>query len=410
MEIFKYFIASINFLLDLINSVNFIIALLLIFLFFQVILFFFRDRKQASKLKELISQENFELNKLKAHPLINIVIPAWKEGARQEGREFEECLFSIVNLKYPNIKAIVNAGGDERTIKIAESYKKYDNFIILRQKGGKSRAAFGKIRALNECLSYISEGLIFFIDADCYITDDHLNRMIFPIINLDKDVVSSGYRPLESIMKIDLVRYLQFYKYNLFELKLDRHSAHSVCGSNACMKMDVMKKIGKFNETDMIAEDVSRGQQIISKGFKIFGLYNYKSFMHTDFPNTIGDLVAEKRRYIENSLLLSIKNKKRIYIFKLIFLEIVSIYVLITPLFLFFNFGLFFIGVSIFLSFCLKTIRKYVFFKKIVQKEEYPKFPFKIFIKMIIYTYIGILANIITIFRLRNFFRSLKIE
>ena len=63
---------------------------------------------------------------MKSFPLLNIFIPAWKEG-----EVFENCLNSITKLNYPNIKVIVNTGGSEETINIANSFKKYQNFIVL---------------------------------------------------------------------------------------------------------------------------------------------------------------------------------------------------------------------------------------------------------------------------------------
>ena len=91
------------------------------------------------------------------------------------------------------------------TMEIANTFRKYENFIILHQKGGSERAETGKIRALNECFSYLNEGISYFIDADCFITDDLLLRMIHPITNLnEKVVIGGGMRPLISQQGIDL--------------------------------------------------------------------------------------------------------------------------------------------------------------------------------------------------------------
>ncbi|GAH31493.1 unnamed protein product, partial [marine sediment metagenome] len=90
---------------------------------------------------------------------------------------------SLKNLSYPKLKIIVNAGGNQETIDIAESFRKYDNFLILRQLGGKSRAALGKIKALNECLAHVTEGLIYMTDADCIFNDEIFLRIVKPLIN-----------------------------------------------------------------------------------------------------------------------------------------------------------------------------------------------------------------------------------
>ncbi|MBY9005952.1 MAG: glycosyltransferase family 2 protein, partial [Candidatus Lokiarchaeota archaeon] len=97
--------------------------------------------------------EIISLDDLESLPLVNIIVPAWKEG-----KEFERCLNSIKSLSYPNLKIIVNAGGNEETMRIAESFKKNNNFIILHQKSGADRPSLGKIKAINDCLKYIEEG------------------------------------------------------------------------------------------------------------------------------------------------------------------------------------------------------------------------------------------------------------
>ena len=52
--------------------------------------------------------KSLSIDDLKNIPLVNIIVPAWKEG-----NNFRECLSSITNLNYPNIKVIVNAGGND---------------------------------------------------------------------------------------------------------------------------------------------------------------------------------------------------------------------------------------------------------------------------------------------------------
>ena len=67
--------------------------------------------------------EHVKLEDLNEYPLINIIIPAWKEGII-----FEQCLLELLNLSYPNIKVIVNAGGDEKTIEIIHDNRIGFNF------------------------------------------------------------------------------------------------------------------------------------------------------------------------------------------------------------------------------------------------------------------------------------------
>ena len=98
-------------ILNLLNSTIFILILLLLIISYHFILFFTRDTNYIQALKKNQDPEVLKLNDLNEVPLVNITIPAWKEG-----KLFEECLQSITKLEYPNLKIIVNAGGSEETI------------------------------------------------------------------------------------------------------------------------------------------------------------------------------------------------------------------------------------------------------------------------------------------------------
>ncbi len=404
MTIFNQILNVIADLIEFISSLNFLIIFALLIIFNHILFYLIRDRKYIRAVKKNRDPETISINDLKELPLINILVPAWKEG-----KEFKECLLSITKLSYPSIKIIVNAGGSQETITIANSFKKYNTFLILHQKGGKSRAALGKIRALNECLDYVNEGLVYFIDADCYLTDELLLRMIFPIINENEKVIrGSGLRPLKSQENNDLVNYLQFNRMRFFRYKFTRYHKTSISGANTCLSYEVIKSIRKFKEDSLFGEDVSRGLDIISKGFKIYWLTDYRSRMYTYFPGTIKEHILDRIRYIENLLIFSYKTKKIKNILKVLFFFLVSVYFLIFPVFLILNLGLFFIGVFILCSIYLKRVRAYLVFKNLVDKKYYTKFRKRVFLKMIYYIYIETISKILIPFHFIKYLLSLK--
>ena len=336
MEIFSQIQEIIEISSNPTTLVTIFLYLMLIVFLWHLLLYIFRDRKYIKTSKKSVDTIKITIDDLLELPLVNFIIPAWKES-----NYFKECLFSITKLSYPNIKVIINAGGDEETIKIADSFKKHKNFIILRQMGGKSRAAFGKIRALNECLDYVTEGLIYLIDADCYVTDDILIRIIYPIVNKNEDVVISTYRPLKSQLNKDLIKYLQICRFVVFRGKIKQYSPTMVSGSNTCVTFKVLKAIGKFNESRMIAEDYSRGYDITSKGFEIHNLYDYQSRMYSAYPDTLKEYLIQRKRHIENSLLLSYKKKDSKYFLKFFIMTFISLYIFIIPLLILVYFVLF---------------------------------------------------------------------
>ncbi len=405
MEIFSQIQEIIEISSNPTTLVTIFLYLMLIVFLWHLLLYIFRDRKYIKTSKKSVDTIKITIDDLLELPLVNFIIPAWKES-----NYFKECLFSITKLSYPNIKVIINAGGDEETIKIADSFKKHKNFIILRQMGGKSRAAFGKIRALNECLDYVTEGLIYLIDADCYVTDDILIRIIYPIVNKNEDVVISTYRPLKSQLNKDLIKYLQICRFVVFRGKIKQYSPTMVSGSNTCVTFKVLKAIGKFNESRMIAEDYSRGYDITSKGFEIHNLYDYQSRMYSAYPDTLKEYLIQRKRHIENSLLLSYKKKDSKYFLKFFIMTFISLYIFIMPLLILVHFGLFLMGFIFLFYLYLIRIRRYLFFKKIVDREYYTRFQKIFFIKMIFYIFLELLTNVITFCSLFSFIRKLKKE
>lgn len=408
MLLFNNFILITKIILDFLNSVYALFIIISLIFIYHLAMFLIRDLIYLKSVKNNPDPDSIKIKDLKEIPLLNIIIPAWNEGD-----EFEKCLISVTSLTYPKIKVIVNAGGNEKTIKIADSFKKYNHFVILRQKEEKSKIGkitnLGKMKAINKSLEHATEGVVFLLDADSYITDEIVLRLLFPIVNYNEKVCTgAGTRPLISLENNDLVKYLQIVKEGFARKNFKRYNQNLIGGSDTCISYDVIKSIGKFAEEGIIAEDVSAGQDILSKGYKIYSLTSYQSRIYTDFPKTIRELTEQRKRYIQNSYISAkIKKNKFTYI-KLIALMLVSIYFIIAPLFLFVNYGLFFIDLFIILFIYLRNIRRYIFFKLVVDKKYYKKFHKLLFIKIFYYIVIELIINVITAFSLITIRKYLK--
>ncbi|MFX1256862.1 MAG: glycosyltransferase [Promethearchaeota archaeon] len=403
MNIFNQIFPILENLLVRLITIKFFLIFLTIIVVYHILLYFLRDRTYINAVRKYKDPEVLTINDLKDLPLVNIIVPAWKESDL-----FRQCLISITKLNYPKIKAIVNAGGNEETLNIANSFRKYDNFIILHQKGGGSRPSLGKIKALNECLPYVSEGLLYMVDADVYFTDETFIRMIYPLINLDEKVVVGGIRPFKSLENKNLTKYLLINRNINFKTKFSRYKMDGISGANTCLKYEVIKAIGKFSEDNIYGEDRSRGEDIISQGFKIYKLKSYRGGIFCDFPRTIKEWIYQKIRWNENFLIYSSK-KNKLQLIKSIFLSISSFFLIILPIYLFLYIQGFIFGIFIFIYLYLLKIRKYLFFKFTNDKDFTPKLGLIFFIKIIFYIYLEILIKFLLPFHLFYFKRKLKI-
>lgn len=377
----QYFIDS---FLSLFLTLNFMIYSLLLIILCNLLLHFLRDSKYINALKKYEDPNYITIEGLKETPLVNIIVPAWKEG-----NNFKICLDSIKNLNYPFLNIVVNAGGSQETKKIAELFKKYEKFTILQQKPG------GKMKALNECLDIISEGIVYSIDADTIINDEILLRMIYPIINQNEYVVVGGVRPLKFQQNKSIVKYLLITRNPNFKIKFSRYERIHVSGPNTSFKYDLLTEIGKFQEDNYFAAtDRVRGPQIISKGFRIYQLRDYQGKIFTYYPDSMKEYILQELRWRENSLTNPYLRKKMKMFIKYVISFLLSLYIIVFPLIFFFNLSLLIIGILIlFINYLIK-LRKVIFFKITVDKDYYRKFGIIFFIKIIPYIYIDALITI----------------
>ena len=380
-------------ILNFLKSINFIILLFLLIIICHILLLVLRDKKYIDIFKKNKDQEDISITDLKELPLVNIVIPAWKEG-----ETFRNCLTLIDQLSYPKLKVITNAGGADETIKIANSFKDKENFTVLYQKAGE-----GKIKAINDCLDYVFKGIIFLIDADIYLNDEILIKMIYPIINHDEEVVISALKPPNSILNVNIVKYLYINRSYQFRFKFSRY-IYGV-GSNACIKYEAIKKMGRFSEKRLSDDGISTGIDLASKGIKSFILINNKIQADT-YPTKIIEYFRQNIRWLENALIYSIKNKK-IRIIKFLGLVLVSLYLLLIPILLFLNLYLFSIGLLFLLSIYLKKVRKTIFYK-LNNRNESIKLRIPFFLSLIYYIYLDLIINIVVFFEMIFFRKKYK--
>ncbi len=383
----------INKFLNLMFSVYSILILFMILTFYHILLHFIRDRRYLQNLEGYEDSGIVSIKNLREIPLINIVIPAWNEG-----EEFKQCLSSIDMLTYPKLKVVINVGGSKETINIANGFKKNSNFQIIYQKRGE-----GKLKAINDCLSSISKGIVCIIDADLLLTDKILLKMIYPIISKNENIVIAPIVPHSSILNKSIVKYAYINRNAKFKFEFKRYMFGF--SSNSCILYKVIEVIGKFSEKKMLDDGQTIALDLSSKGFKTYQLIEPKIQAYT-YPIKINEYSRQNIRWIENKLFLSIRSKKYQFI-KFIVLVFISFYLFIFPFFLFFNIFLFIVGLFIIYSMYLKKIRKIVFFS-ILDKNNFLRFKFNFYLKLLFYIYLDAIIDIIVLFEILFYRKAYK--
>jgi cellulose synthase/poly-beta-1,6-N-acetylglucosamine synthase-like glycosyltransferase len=393
----------IDIFLQFVSKFEIIIVILVLIIIYNVLLFFLRDKRYINAVNQYRDPEKIDMGSFTKFPLVNFIVPAWKEGEL-----FQNCLESINNLSYPKIKVIVNAGGNEETLNIAQSFERNEKFVILHQKGGADRPSLGKIKAINECLKYVTKGIIYLMDADAFIEDEIFLRMVYPLIQGTEYVVVGGNKPLKKQQDKDLVKYLYMSRNLNFRYKFSRyHQLELAGGTNTTLKYEVIERIGEFSEDKIYATDISMGKDIIAKGFQIYRLTDFRARMYVEKADTIKAYVHQEIVWKENNLIYLFQHKK-IKLFRFVLLFLFSLYIISFPFFIFINFGLFIIGLFIFIMVYLRKIRKFLVFRLTTDKRYYGKYNLTAYLKTIVYFYIEALVNVIIPFHLIKYLTKIK--
>ncbi|MEJ2249425.1 MAG: glycosyltransferase [Candidatus Lokiarchaeota archaeon] len=334
------------------------------------------------------------ISEFETNSLINIIIPAWKEGDT-----YELCLKAIKSLKYPKIKVITSAGGSKKTIEIAEQFLNDQNFKILYQKAGG-----GKIKAINECLKFISKGIVCIIDSDVLISDEILKRVIYLLKHKKEKIIKIPLTPHQSILKYDLVKYGYINHFTFFRKKFKRYGYGFA--SNAFINYKTIKKLGFFTEKRLTDDGISTSLDFKKLGIKSYNLIETTAPSLT-YSNRIGDYFNQQTRWIENTFYIHFSKKDTFWILRYILLVIISISVFILPFLVILNVIFLYLLLFILIAYYFKKIRKIVFIRKVYPNNGLD-LSIQFLLKVLLYIYVDFLINIVATFEIVFFKKAYK--
>ena len=234
--------------------------------------------------------------KLKKHPSVSIVVPAYNEE-----KNIKTTLTSLTTLDYPRNKLeiiVVNDGSTDNTKNLVKEFiarhKGYDIKLINKKNKGKGAA-------LNDGLA-MSKGEFFIcLDADSIVTKDALEKIlphftddniavVLPLLKVDK--------PKNLWQRMQWLEYIvnMFYKKLMSRL----NCVHVAPGHFSVYRKDILKKIGGFDE-DNITEDLEISLRLQSKNYRIIQLLEAEVF--TIAPKTFKELYKQRNRWYKGSII-----------------------------------------------------------------------------------------------------------
>ena len=215
--------------------------------------------------------------------LITIIVPAYNKA-----RTIERCLLSLIMQSYPINVIVVDDGSTDNTRNIINGFvKKYKNIKYIRKENG------GKASALNLGLKYVKTKHFGFLDADTFLKENSLEKMM-PYFRRNVASVTTTIKadkPRNIIEKIQKIEYIMAS----FTRKLlsFRNSLYYTPGF-AIYKTKIIKNLGGFDEKN-ITEDLEIGLRLKSNGYEIEN--SIESYVHTEVPKSVKDLINQRIRW-----------------------------------------------------------------------------------------------------------------
>lgn len=138
---------------------------------------------------------------------------------------------------------------------------------------------------------------------------------------------------------------------------------------------------------------MSRGYDLLSKGYKIFKLTHYEGRIYSYMPDSVKKWIKQKIRWNENNIIYGFQKKEARRIIKFIIASLFSIYLLIFPVFILFHISFVLLGIFIILNLYLIKIRRLFFYKRSMPKKYRDKYGFIFFFKILFYIYVEIIVH-----------------
>lgn len=231
-----------------------------------------------------IKRDRASLPPLKEHPLVSVIIPAYKSE-----KTIESALKSVKGLSYPNTEIIVVNEYPDRTPEIAKGYTTH---VIDR----KERT--GKPNAMNTAIKKARGEILFFLDSDTTMDPDSLDRIVpwfsrkeiaavmpkYLVRNKDND--TARLAGVENSFTFALLRMNMFFR-TLIGFR----------GCGVAIRKSVIDRLGGWPNT--LLEDNDMAARITKKGMRI--QWEPLATIRTTEPSDREELRKQKIRWGKGS-------------------------------------------------------------------------------------------------------------
>src|SRR3989344_8719297 len=227
-----------------------------------------------------------DLDRLSDDFKVSIIIPAYNEE-----KSIERTIQSALSLHYPKNRLeiiVVDDGSKDKTFSLAKKFSSKVVKVYSKKNGGKGSALnYGIDRAMGE--------IIVSMDADSFVQEDALKRMVVFFENPKVMAVTPSmgvYKPKGFLQRIQHIEYYMgvFLRKSFATV----NAIHITPGAFSAYRKSFFQKYGGYDEHN-ITEDLEMGLRIQSKGYHTENCPEAPAY--TNAPRTFRELTLQRRRW-----------------------------------------------------------------------------------------------------------------
>lgn len=256
---------------------------LFISLFFEVFLLItYLEVREDIKLEDEMLKKD-----LNHFPTVSVIVPVWNEE-----KTLLATIQSLLNLNYPKDRLtlmIVDDGSTDGTWELMKSLSSHPQVQIFQKENG------GKHTAVNFALERVTTDLVGCLDADSFVTQDALKKII-PYFEDEKIMAVTPsikvYEPSNVLQHIQKTE----YSWSIFLRRMlsSMGALYVTPGPFSIFRTKVFRDLGPYRYAYM-TEDMEMAMRMQKNHYKIVN--SHGAHVYTVTPHTLKSLVKQRTRW-----------------------------------------------------------------------------------------------------------------
>lgn len=250
----------------------------------------------------LVFRSRKKHRKWEVKPLVSIIVPVFNKA------EFlRKTLDSLLRLGYKNREIIVvNDGSTDGSEEICKEYKKKGLVRLITLDRNQ-----GKAKALNVGIRHAKGELILTVDADSYLTEDSLSRMVSYFRDQKIGAVAGIVKVKREKGILNRLQIIEYFHQSFQRMVQGFFNAVLVLpGPISLYTKNAIEDAGYF-ESETLVEDWDMTMKIHKAGYKVVS--EKRASAYTFAPRNVGEWWNQRKRWSRGGIKIAKKHKNILF-------------------------------------------------------------------------------------------------